>query len=111
VPTSLENALVDATMYRVMVDDNFDYMNEDDRWEFGSFATAQEALEACRGLVDKELARRFKPGMAATELYELYVAFGDDPFIVAGPDEEPIKFSAWDYAKARAEEICAQAKA
>ncbi|MGO9006742.1 MAG: hypothetical protein ACLQIQ_09260 [Beijerinckiaceae bacterium] len=96
-------------MYRVMVDDNFDYMDEDDRWELGAFATAEEAVAACRALVDKDLARHFKPGMAAAELYELYVDFGDDPFIVATPGEPKIAFSAWDYAKRRAEDICSQA--
>jgi hypothetical protein len=96
-------------MYRVMVDDNFDYMDEEDRWELGSFATAQEAIAACRALVEKDLADYFKPGMTAAELYELYVDFGDDPFIVGTPGEPWIKFSAWDYAKKRAEEICSGA--
>jgi hypothetical protein len=43
------------SQYKVMVDDNFDYMEEDERWEFGTFATAQRALAACRVLVDASL--------------------------------------------------------
>jgi hypothetical protein len=97
-------------MYRVMVDDNFDYMDEEDRWELGSFATAQDAIAACRALVEKDLAHHFKPGMAAAELYELYVAAGYDPFIVGTPGEPKVTFSAWEYAKRRAEDICSPAK-
>jgi hypothetical protein len=41
--------------YKVMVDDNFHYMAEDERWEYGTFATAEEALDACRRLVDEAL--------------------------------------------------------
>jgi hypothetical protein len=103
-------AVGEMFMYRVLVDDNFDFMDEDDRWELGAFATAEEAVAACRALVDTGLARHFKPGMKAAQLYDLYVAEGDDPFIVAGPGETSVKFSAWDYAKERAEEICSAAR-
>jgi hypothetical protein len=96
----------EKSMYRVLVDDNFDFMDEDDRWELGTFATAEGAVAACRALVDKNLARHFVPGMAAAQLYDLYVAEGDDPFIVAGPGEASVKFSAWEYAQERAEQIC-----
>jgi hypothetical protein len=43
--------------YKVMVDDNFHYMEEDERWEYGTFATAEEALDACRRLVDEAMIR------------------------------------------------------
>ena len=33
--------------YKVMVDDNFHYMEEDERYQLGTFATAEEALAAC----------------------------------------------------------------
>jgi hypothetical protein len=42
------------------------------------------------------------PGLTADEVYEKYVMFGDDPFIVAvNACDPPVAFSAWDYAKAR----------
>jgi hypothetical protein len=95
------------SLYRVMVDDNFHYMDEDERWELGTFATADEALAACRKLVDDWLAHNYKPGMAAVELYEQYTSFGDDPFIVTthGADKA-INFSAWDYALERTQAMC-----
>jgi hypothetical protein len=42
-------------MYRVMVDDNFHYMDEDERFEHGSFPTAEEAIAACKRIVDEIL--------------------------------------------------------
>jgi hypothetical protein len=88
--------------YRVMVDDNFHFMDEDERHEHGSFATGPEAIEACRALVDRSLAHLLAPGMTAAQLLEAYTAFGDDPFVIAPAGEAPLPFSAWDYARGRA---------
>ena len=97
------------SFYKVMVDDNFHYMDEDERWEYGTFATREEALAACRKLVDEWLALNHKPGMTAAELYSQYTGFGDDPFIVALYDAESVAFSAWDYARERAAALCGEA--
>ena len=98
------------SLYKVMVDDNFHYMDEDERRELGTFATAEEALAACRKLVDDCLASEFKPGMSADELYDRYKLFGDDPFIVTMPGAETAAFSAWLYAHERAQAICNSAQ-
>ena len=90
--------------YTVMVDDNFHYMEEDERWKLGAFTTLEEAISACRALVDRWLVENYKPGMTGAELYSLYVSFGDDPFILGAGAERC--FSAWDYAKERAEALC-----
>lgn len=97
-------------MYRVMVDDNFNYQDEDERWELGRFATAEEAVAACRAMVERDLAANFKPGMTAEALYGAYVGFGNDPFIITEDNKPRCSFSAWDYAKQRAEEICAASR-
>jgi hypothetical protein len=45
-----------------------------------------------------------KPNATAAALYELYVMFGEDPYIVAvDPTDERVTFSGWDYAKAQCE--------
>jgi hypothetical protein len=94
--------------YKVMVDDNFHYMEEDERWEFGTFATAEDAIAACRKLVDESLVESYKPGMTATDLYDRYTSFGDEPFIVAQSGAPaPAVFSARDYARSRVEVLCA----
>lgn len=93
--------------YKIMVDDNFHYQEEDARREHGVYQTLEEARAACRALVDRFLAREYKPGMTAAALYEQYTSFGDDPFIVVveGPNAG-VLFSAWTYAKERCGAIC-----
>jgi hypothetical protein len=90
-----------------MVDDNFHYMDESERWELGVFASAEAALAACRRLVDRSLVESYKAGATASELFEHYKSFGDDPFIVALDDAPRLKFSAWTYAQERAAELSA----
>jgi len=94
--------------YRVLVDDNYHYMDESQRWTQGEYATCAEALAACKRLVGDCLEEGCAPGKTAEALYGYYTMFGDDPFIVEisdSPDTSP-GFSAWTYAKARCEEIC-----
>ena len=95
--------------YTVMVDDNFHYMDEDERWQYGTFAGADEAIAACRHLVEQSLAEFYKPGMTAGQLYAQYASFGDDPFVIASEGCESVRFSARDYAGERAEAMCTQA--
>lgn len=90
--------------YRVMIDDNFHYMDESERTTLGTFDTAAEAIEACEKIVNDSLRHHFKPGMSAAELMSQYESFGDDPFIVAD-DSEKIDFHAHDYAQRRSEDI------
>ena len=92
--------------YRLMVDDNFHYMDEDDRYQAGTFATAAEAVAAARKIIDDWLAFNHKPDMTADALYGHYISFGDDPFVMAPEGEPAIAFSAWDYARERAQAMC-----
>ena len=95
--------------YKVMVDDNFHYQDSGERREQGTYETMEEALAACRGLVDQSLAEEYRPGISAEALYGRYMSFGDDPFIVVidGADDRAI-FSAWRYAKERCRVICGE---
>jgi hypothetical protein len=89
-------------MYEVKVDSNFNFMDEAERWGKGSFTTLDEAMAACRQMVDEDLAQylRANPHMTASKLYSMFAAFGDDPFIPGG------EFFAHDYARKRAKEMC-----
>ena len=96
--------------FRVLVDDNYHYMDESQRWTLGEYATYAEALAASERLVDACLAEGYAAGKTAEALYGYYTMFGDDPFIVElsdSPDTSP-GFSAWTYAKARCEELCSR---
>lgn len=55
-------------------------------------------------IVDESLASMYEPGMDADKLFEMYKAFGEDPF-VRGPGERG-GFYAWGYARERSAEIC-----
>ena len=81
--------------YQVYCDDNFHFMDEDERGYIGEFATAEEAIAKCKEIVRASVEHCRKPGMTAAQIYEAYVGFGDDPFI------KGVEFSAWDYAKQR----------
>jgi hypothetical protein len=91
-----------AEQYTVYIDDNFQYMDEDARIKYGTYESLEEASQVCRAIVDACLTRSHERGMSARQLYEGYVAAGDDPFIV-GPGAS---FSAWTYARQRCEALC-----
>ena len=94
----------EGAVYRVMVDDNYHYMDESERYLLGAYATREAAVAAARAVVDAFLLGARRPGMTAEALYTQYVTFGEDPFIV-GPAGEAGLFSAWDYARARCAEM------
>jgi hypothetical protein len=90
--------------YRVLVDDNFHYMDESERYELGQFDTLEAAVAACKSLVDEFLLSAYHPGMMVGELLKQYAFFGEDPFVDTGDGTVP--FSARDYASEKAREIC-----
>lgn len=92
--------------YTVLVDDNYHYMDETERYKLGDFDSFDEAVAACKEIVDEFLRTGSKTPTTAEALYQCYVMFGEDPFIVGEP--APYRFSAWSYARARCEEICAK---
>jgi len=85
--------------YTVVVDDNFHYMDQDERWTLGEFPSYEKAVEACKKLIDEFLEDSLKDNPTAEGLYAQYKMFGDDPYVVGTVEGE--RFSAWDYAKER----------
>ncbi len=88
--------------YRVLIDDNFHYMDPEHRYSGPGFATLDSALKYCKTIVDDFLASAYRDGMSVEQLIEQYQLFGEDPFVVG---EGTGTFSAWDYARRRASEI------
>lgn len=86
--------------YKVYVDDNFNYMDEDERYIAGEFETEEEAIAYCKKNVDDFLLSIYIPGMTKEKLLDQYKSFGEDPYIMG------IKFSAWDYAENKCGELC-----
>ena len=90
--------------YRVLVDDNFHYMDESERYQLGEFDSLEAAMAACKRVVDEFLISTFRPGMSPGDLLTQYAFFGEDPFVASGDGTVP--FSARDYASERVREIC-----
>lgn len=103
------NEALPVKKYKVIVNDNYHYMDNEYQYEYGSFATADEAIEAAKKIVDEYLLSDFTPGISAAMLYKRYQMFGEDPFIIAEPKEN-ISFSAWDYAKKSCEDMCSSSR-
>lgn len=91
------------TQYKVMVDDNFHYMDESERYLSGIYATPEEAIQKCKIIVDEYLMSALKPDISVEELYRSYAGFGEDPWIDSGDGVN--HFSAWEYASLRAKEL------
>ena len=93
--------------FTVLVNDNYHYQDEDERYKLGEFDTVEAAIDACRKLVDEYLGDTCKdsvpPVTSAEGLYQSYTRFGPDPFVVGA--EEHVPFSAWKYARQRSQEI------
>ena len=92
------------TRFEVLVDDNFHYQDESERYKQGEYETYEEAVKVCKAIVDGELLHVYEEGTSAADLYNSYTSFGEDPFIRPSPEGQ--RFSAWEYARQRCEEIC-----
>ena len=68
------------TKFKVFVDDHFHYMNEDERYLHGEFERLEDALSACKNIIDQSLNHLLK-NCSLGDLKDNYYLFGDDPFI------------------------------
>ncbi|MDA9499544.1 hypothetical protein [Bradyrhizobium sp. CCBAU 11357] len=91
--------------YTVLIDDNFRLQDESERVSHGEFETAEEAVAACKAIIDEWLSEALEPGMSSDDLWQCYIAHGDDPWIQAiEPKDAPeADYDAWAYARKRCE--------
>ena len=89
--------------YTVFVDDNYHYMDESERYQLGVYTTVEEAVSACKKIVDDFLQSAHMPGMTSDQLLTQYIMFGEDPWISPKPEGG---FNARDYARGRCSEHC-----
>jgi hypothetical protein len=88
--------------YSVYVDDNFHYQDEGARYKLGDFATLDDAVAACKRVVDEFFEHETDLVGTAAERYERFTGFGPDPFIMTDdPNAGKPPFSAWSYARER----------
>jgi hypothetical protein len=90
--------------YELYVDDNYNYMDDDERYKAGEFDTIDEAIAAAKKIVDEFLLLTCKkrPDISSEELYAVYKTSGEDPWIHPNYTD----YNSWDYAEARCKEIC-----
>jgi len=91
--------------YEVIIADNFHYMDPDEFVHHGRFETGEAAVAAAKAIVDEWLQDVLLHGTKVSELYTIYVAFGDDPFVVADDGAPTVEFSARNYALQRCDEL------
>ena len=85
--------------YKVWIDDNFHFMNEDERVFNGEFDTPTQAIVACQKIVNANIESITEQETDPDKAYESYICFGDDPWI------EDVEFSASEYAKIKIKEV------
>ena len=83
--------------YKVLIDDNFHYMDESERYTLGEYDSCAAAVAACKKVVDEFLIHNLGQ---CDDLMASYCMFGDDPFIIT--DDPDCRFSARDYAREQA---------
>lgn len=88
--------------FQVMVASHGAY--QEDGYVHGEFPDLASAIAACKEIVDDFLlAQKAKAaGQSGEDLFRLYSAFGEDPYVVG---VQPSEFSAWNYAKARCRQL------
>jgi hypothetical protein len=99
----------ESRAYLVRATDMYEAPGEGD-WTVGAYASCDEALAACRALVDEHLLAGYRRAIedgrtvAPADLLRGWEGFGDCPWVVtADPD---CRFEAHEYAARRAEELC-----
>lgn len=92
--------------YKVCIADNFYYMDPDEIYVARAFDDLSEAVAYCRRRVDQCLDEFLASGISSAALWEHYVSFGEDPFIIVGTAEPRAPFSAWDHARERCASLC-----
>lgn len=88
--------------YRIIVDDNFHFMDESESYDSGSFSTYEEAVAKCKIIIDDFLKDAVRPGDTSEGLYSTFIMYGETPHI----DGEKLgNFSALEYAKWKCQEL------
>ena len=89
--------------YKVCIDDNYHYMDEDERYAIGSYDSLEEAVEKCQDITIRSLKELYETGITPENLSAQWSMFGEDPFIVGGAGSVPFsarKFITTELCKA-----------
>lgn len=90
---------INMEKYIVMVDNNFHFMDEDERYKYGEYETPEEAISVCEKIVERSI--KYKNGATPKILFLNYRMFGENPFIIGS-----VGFSSHNYAREYCEKLC-----
>ncbi len=93
------------TKFTVYVDDNYHYQDETERYKLGEFDLYEDAVVACKRIVD-EFFSGAQPGKTSEQLLREYQGYGEDPWIT--PEPTGTHFSAWSYAEQRCKTLTSE---
>lgn len=81
-----KNATAKPSSWVVLVDDNFHFMDDSERYRLGVYRDYDLAVAACKSLLRDELKamKANKPRASAKELYSIWSSFGESPFVEGG---------------------------
>lgn len=97
---------IEPNKYCLRIYDNYHFMDEEEAYNSGSFDTYEDAVVAAKASVDASLAYDLEFGVKPEELNMYFSAFGESPVVIPFDSKVAEPFSAFDYARTRAEEIC-----
>jgi hypothetical protein len=84
--------------YTVMTEPNDPTYDDNPTWDVEVYATADEAIFACKTIIDEFLDVHVEKCTTAQELYDMYVKLGADPYIVSvDPNDEQVNFNVEKY--------------
>lgn len=92
--------------YCLRIYDNYHFMDEEEAYNSGSYDTYEEAVVAAKIRIDDGIAYDLEFGIKPEELYLYFSLFGESPVVIPNDPKVVEAFSAYDYARTRAEEIC-----
>lgn len=107
IPEKIEHSAINQPKkYHLRVYDNYHYGDESEAYDYGEYATYEEAEIAAKAIVDEFFESNWKPGIRLDELLGQYSLYGEDPIILPNEPGENERFSARAYADISAVEIC-----
>ena len=92
--------------YRLVVYDNFHYMDDDEPYEKGEYETYELALADAKSMIESFLEFNWKNGMTPDQLIDVFNDFGEEPTIIPRNNDNGEIFSARKYVNEIAESIC-----
>lgn len=92
--------------YRLVVYDNFHYMDDGEPYEKGEYETYELALADAKAMVESFLEFNWKTGMTPDQLIDVFNDFGEEPTIIPRNNDNDEIFSARKNVKEIAESIC-----